>query len=85
VVFHFFKLKNISYLVLRYLNTGGLPFEEFSKEWLLDGEVCYTYISKTDSGGGLLFWQLLKKVKRLSLRIRRGQRENLDTQLYLIQ
>jgi len=39
VVFRFCQLENINYLVLRYLNTGPLPFEEFSEEWLYDGEV----------------------------------------------
>jgi hypothetical protein len=39
VVFRFCELENIGYLVLRYLNTGALPFEEFSEEWLFDGEV----------------------------------------------
>jgi hypothetical protein len=38
VVFRFCQLENINYLVLRYLNTGWLPYEEFSEEWLLDGE-----------------------------------------------
>jgi hypothetical protein len=32
VVFLFCQLENIDYLVLRYLNTGALPFEEFSEE-----------------------------------------------------
>jgi len=32
VVFRFVQLENIDYLVLRYLNTGFLPFEEFSEE-----------------------------------------------------
>jgi hypothetical protein len=38
VVFCFCKDKNIGYLVLRYLNTGALPFEEFSEDWLIDSE-----------------------------------------------
>ena len=38
VVFRFCELETINYLVLRYLNTGALPFEEFSKEWLSNGE-----------------------------------------------
>ena len=38
VVFHFCVLEGIDYLVLRYLNTGASPFEEFSEEWLHDGE-----------------------------------------------
>jgi len=36
VVFRFAELENIDYLVLRYLNTGLLPFEEFSEELLFD-------------------------------------------------
>jgi hypothetical protein len=39
VVFRFCELENIDYLVLRYLNTGALPFEEYSEEWLFDSEV----------------------------------------------
>jgi hypothetical protein len=38
VVFCFCQLENIDYLVLRYLNTGDLPFEECSEEWLFDRE-----------------------------------------------
>jgi len=39
VVLHFYELESIDYLVLRYLRTSALPFEEFSKNWLFDGEV----------------------------------------------
>jgi hypothetical protein len=38
-VFRFSELENIDYLVLRYLNTGALPFEEWAEEWLFDGEI----------------------------------------------
>jgi len=38
VVFHSGELENINYLVLRYLCTGALPFEEFSEEWLFNDE-----------------------------------------------
>jgi hypothetical protein len=38
VVFRFCQLENIDCLVLRYLNTGALRYEECSKEWLFDGE-----------------------------------------------
>jgi len=38
VVFRFVQLENIDYPVLRYLNTGLLPFEEFSKDLLFDEE-----------------------------------------------
>jgi len=39
VVFHFCQLENIDCLMLRFINTGVLPFEEYSKERLFDGEV----------------------------------------------
>jgi len=38
-VFRFCKLENIDYVVLRYLNTGTSPFEEWAEEWLHEGEV----------------------------------------------
>jgi hypothetical protein len=38
-VVRFWELDNIDYLVLRYLNTGAQPFEEWAEEWLHDGEV----------------------------------------------
>jgi hypothetical protein len=38
-VFRFCELEYIDYLVLRYLNTGALPFEEWAEEWLFDGEI----------------------------------------------
>jgi hypothetical protein len=38
-VFRFCELGNIDCLVLRYLNTSEPPFEEWSKEWLHNGEV----------------------------------------------
>jgi hypothetical protein len=31
VVFRFCQLQNIDHLLLRYLNTGALPFEEYSE------------------------------------------------------
>jgi len=38
VVFRFAQLENIDYLVLRYMNTGLLPLEEFSEDLLFDKE-----------------------------------------------
>jgi hypothetical protein len=38
-VFCFCKLENIDNLVLRYLNTGLSPFEEWAEEWLHNREV----------------------------------------------
>jgi len=35
---HYCEHKNIDVLVLWYLNTGRLPFEEFPEEWLYNGE-----------------------------------------------
>jgi hypothetical protein len=39
MVFRFCSLENIDYLVLRYVNTVGLPFEGWAEEWLFDGEI----------------------------------------------
>jgi hypothetical protein len=38
-VLRYCELENINYLVLRYMNTGAGPYEEFAEEWLHDGEV----------------------------------------------
>jgi hypothetical protein len=50
VVLLFCQLENIDYLVLRYLNTGAVPFKQFSEEWLLDGEFQSSYILGTVLG-----------------------------------
>jgi len=39
IIFGFCQLGNIDYLVLRYLNTGALPFEEWAEEWLFDEKI----------------------------------------------
>jgi hypothetical protein len=54
VVFRFCQLESIDYLVLRYLNPGAQPFEEWAEEWLHDGEALSLYISETVSGGDLI-------------------------------
>jgi hypothetical protein len=38
VVVCFCEQDSIDYVVVRYLNTGTLSSEEYSKEWLCDGE-----------------------------------------------
>ena len=38
-VLRYCELENINYLVLRYVNTGAGPYEEWDEEWLHDGEV----------------------------------------------
>jgi hypothetical protein len=43
-VFCFCQIESIDYLVLRYLNTGALPFKEWAEEWLFDGEVLSIFI-----------------------------------------
>jgi hypothetical protein len=53
-VFCFCKLKDIDYLVLRYLITGSAPFEEWTEEWLHDREVYSSYTWAPDFGGGLI-------------------------------
>jgi hypothetical protein len=38
-VLRYCEFKNIQYLVLRYVNTGAGPYEEFAEKWLHNGEV----------------------------------------------
>jgi len=38
-VLRYCELKNINYLVLRYVNTAARPFEEWAEERLHNGEV----------------------------------------------
>jgi hypothetical protein len=54
MVFRFYELENIDYLVLRYLNTGALPFEEFSEEWFFDREAQFMSISERNCGTVLI-------------------------------
>jgi len=74
VGFRYCQLESIDYLVLRYLNTGALPYEEFSEEWLYDEEIWFTFTSQTvvgkvsiQSGEKKQHWILSCK-KRLLLR-----------------
>jgi hypothetical protein len=53
-VFHFCQLENINYLVLRYLNTGALQFEELAEEWHFDGQVWSIFIQVKASEDGLI-------------------------------
>jgi hypothetical protein len=56
VVFGFCQLENIDYLLLSFLNTGRLTFEEFSKQWMFDDKVESLSISETVSGT-VSIWQ----------------------------
>jgi hypothetical protein len=38
-VLRYCELENIHYLVLRYVNTGAGPYEEWAEHWLLVWEV----------------------------------------------
>jgi hypothetical protein len=38
-ILRFCELDTINYLVLRYVNTGAGPYEEWAEEWLHIGEV----------------------------------------------
>jgi len=68
VVFRSCELKTTDYVVLRYLNTGGSQFEEFSEELFYDGGVQSMSIRELDLGRDLI-WQLLNgEGKRLSFR-----------------
>jgi len=48
------NLEIIRSLVVRYLNAGELPWEEFSEEWLYDGDVKSSSISEMETGEGLI-------------------------------
>ena len=50
VVFRFCELEIVRFLALGYLITGTLQFEQFSKEWLFNREVWFSFISETDFG-----------------------------------
>ena len=75
VVFRFKGLENIDYLVLRYLNTGLLPFEEFSEDLLFDGDVWFISTEETGCGIGLYREFSLFRNEKSSLRIRWGEKE----------
>jgi len=77
VVFRSCELEDIDNLVLRYLNIGALPFEEFPKEWLSNGETRYTSTEETVCGTGLDCEFVLRRNEKLSPRIRRGEKEIL--------
>jgi len=77
VVFRFCELEGIHYLVLRNLNSGRLPYEEFYEEWLYDGELSSTSTEGTVCGTDSDWEFLLRRNKKLSLRIRRGEKEIL--------
>jgi len=74
VVLHFCEVENIDYLVLRYRNTGALPFDEYSEERLFDGEVYFSSDEATDFGISLDWLLFQQRCKRLSLRIKRGEK-----------
>jgi hypothetical protein len=63
VVSCFCQLENIEYLVLRYLKTSMVPFEEFSEEWLFDDEISIFFISETGSHT-VSIWKLLWRQHR---------------------
>jgi hypothetical protein len=63
-VFRFCHLENIDYLVLRYQNTGKLPFEEWAEEWLYDAHVHSSCMKDTVYGGDLISHGLAVWCKR---------------------
>jgi len=75
VVLRFAQLENIDFLVLRYLHTGLLPFEEFSEDEYHDAETESLSIEETVCGIGLDWEFSLLWNEKLSLRIRRGEKE----------
>jgi len=75
VVFRFCQLEGIDFLVLRYLNTGQLPFKEFSGEWLYNEEEWFISTEETVCGIDLDWEFLLQSNEKLSLRMRGGEKE----------
>jgi hypothetical protein len=71
--------------VLRYLNTGALPFEEWAEECLFDGEVQSTFTSETDSGGDLISDALGQVRQEVESWDKTRRKERIDRRLYLIQ
>jgi len=59
LILHFCQLEKINYLVLRYLNTCVLPFEEFSEDSLFDDEGWSLSIWGMATGD-VSNWQLLQ-------------------------
>jgi len=77
VVVRLAQLENIDFLVLRYLRTGLLPFEEFSEDPWYDEGNRFISTEETVCGIGLGWEFLLFRNEKLSLRIRRGKKEIL--------
>jgi len=77
VVFRFAQLEIIDYLVLRNLNTGLLPFEEFSEDQYFDEATWFISTEEKVCGIGLDWEFSLLRNEKLSLRIRRGEKEIL--------
>jgi len=59
VVIQLCELENIDYLVLQYLHTGALRFEEFSEEGFFNSKVLSSSILETDIST-ISIWQLLQ-------------------------
>jgi len=57
------------------MNTGAPPFEEWAEEWLHDAEVESSSSLEPDCGEDLIWCTLALWCKRLSLMIRRGEKE----------
>jgi hypothetical protein len=57
-ILRYCELENINYLVLRYVNTGAGPYEEWAERWLHDWEVYSSCTKVTDCGEGLI-WRAL--------------------------
>jgi hypothetical protein len=66
------------------LNTGALPFKEYSKEWLHQGEISSSSLFETVTGGTVIRKLLGEEGKRMSCWKKRGGKEKIDRRLYLI-
>jgi hypothetical protein len=69
--------EGIGYDIYQYLYNGLVPFKEVSEECLFLGQKKSSSREKISIHGYVMISQLLRFVKRLSLRIRHGKKEFL--------
>jgi hypothetical protein len=72
-VLRYCELENIHYLVLRYVNTGAAPYEEWAEEWLHDVEAESFCSKETGCGGDLIWCALTSRTQEVESWERRGK------------
>jgi hypothetical protein len=80
-VLRYCELENIHYLVLRYVNTGAGPYEEWAEERLHEVEVLSSYNKETGFGGDSICRALTSRTQEVESWERRGKMR-IDRRLY---